>query len=520
MRRTTITRSRFTTFITNWWANKRLSPGALILALLVLLSCDDDQALVGLKNPNRDFQVFAKEFTIPTKVFQVDSLPTSYGYVISPANGVLTMGERRFFTGTINDPHFGKTTAKAITQFYPTNYPTTNAAAVFQKLTLTLIFDYYWAGAETSSEQQFQVYEVNDSILSYLPHFSNSSTPYGKLLGEATHTVSPTDFDQNILDNSDADPTNNLMDSINVTLDQNLGRALLAAAMDTVGTHEREYTYFSKFRRHFKGFAIVSPNSDKIVGFDPAHAKARILLDYKIDTTKYQLEYRFALPGQTVGAAEYICYTEVQTDRSGTPLAALPAKYQEFEPNDGMRYLQAGTGVVTKLDFSEVFDHFKNIPTKAFSVAELRIEADNEQKHAPSKLLLRALRPNNRNISASTVYYDGANDAFNDVDVTFVGKHLMNKYNEYWDKPYFRVDVGGDAGTLFTMSKSTSGNTVYTGYLTNFLQTELGNTETDFLRYYALIPQTPDITRGVNGFYFPADKIKLKIYYTTPNTKE
>ena len=516
MRRTSTILNRFTTYITSWWVNTRLFPGGLCLALLVLLSCEDEKGLIGIKNPNRDFSVIAKEFTIPTKVFQMDSLNTSYGYVISPANGTLTDGPARFMCGSIDDPRFGKTTARAYMPYYAVNYPASNSSAVFQKLTLTLIFDYYWYGAKSSSEQEFQVYELTDSMLTYLPHYSNQSTPYGKLLGQGTHVVSPIDFDQNIIDNGDTDELNNIMDSLTITLDPALGHELLAAAMDTIGNHELDYNFFYKFRTRFKGLAIVSPNSDKIVGFDPTDAKTRITLDYKIDTATYQLVYRVDPPQQTSGAAEYTCYTQFQSDRSGTPLAGLPAKYEDFEPTDGMRYVQAGTGVITKLDFSEVADYFKNIPVKALSVAELRIESD-DQDEAPTSFLLRALKPNNRNLRTSTQYTDGVGDPFIDADVSFYAKHLIYTYPPSYDKPFFRADILGDDGAMFNVGKVASGGTaVYTGYLTNYLQQELALADTDFLRYYALIPQAPGLARGVNGFYFPADKVKLKVYYTTP----
>jgi len=453
-------------------------------------------------------------------VFLVDSLPTSYGYTVSPSNGTLTRGESRFLVGTADDPRFGKSTAIAYTPYYAANYPSTNTSAKFQKLSITLIFDYYWAGEKSGSEQQFEVYELTDSMLTYVPHYANQSTPYGRLLGTATHTVNPIDFDQNIIDNTDPDVTKHIIDSVNIVLDPSLGQALLDAAMDTVGNHEQDYNYFYKFRRKFKGLAFVSPNSNKIVGFNPAHTKTRMVLDYKIDTSKYQLLFRIEPSQQQVSAAEYSVYTEIRSDRSGTPLAALPSKYVDWEPSDGNRYIQAGTGIVTKLDFSEVYDYFKNIPLKALSVAELRIETD-QQDQAPKAFVLRALKSNNRNLSASTQYTDAANDPFTDVDANVVTKHLVYKYDANWDKPFFRVEAAGDNGGLFLLSQlSNSGTAVYTGYLTNFLEQELTNNETDILRYFALVPQTPDIARGVNGFYFPADKIKLKIYYTSPGLDE
>jgi hypothetical protein len=450
----------------------------------------------------------------------MDSVSTSYGYVDN-SREVLTPGPNRFMVGTAEDPAFGTTTAIAYSPYWAASFPLIDPSAEFQSLELTLMFDYYYATNDRSgSDQLFQVYELTDSMLTYRKHYSNQSMPYGKLLGEARHVIVPADFDDNIIDNSDDVTENDISDSLNITLDPNLGRELLAAAIDTVGTNEWDYNYFYKFRRKFKGLAFVSPNSNKIVGFDPSHAKTRIILKYKEGDNEYELRFNLTPSGQAVGTAEYMAYTELRTDRTGTALAGLTQKYTEYEPSDGKRYIQCGTGVATKLDFSEVYEYFKDISAKALSVAELKIETD-EQPTAPLRFRVRALRSDLREIKTSTQYVDAANDAYSDVDPVFANKHLFEPNNVL--KPNFMADVLGDDGGLFTLSNVTApgtGSSTYVGYLTNYMQQELSLGETDFLRYYELIPQAPDISRAVDGIYFPSDKIKLTIYYTTPEVKE
>jgi hypothetical protein len=479
------------------------------LAILVLLSCEDNTGLVGFKNPNRDFQVFEKEFTIPTKVFLMDSLSTS--------NGSSTTETKRILVGHMDDPRFGKTSATAYTQYWPVGYPAVNNAnPVFEKLTLTLVYDYYWQGNANDHQEAYQVYEVTDSILTYLPHYSSQSTPYGPLLGEAQKLISPTDFEQSILDNGDLDTSNDIVDSLNIDLDANLGRRLLTAAMDTVGLNESNYDVFSRFRRTFKGLAIVGSNNDKIVGFNTFSKYSKMVLHYRIDTTKYRLTYQLNAPGASGSLPEYVSYTELKTDRSGTPLAGLPPKYIEFEPADGLRYAQAGTGLAVRLDFTEVRDHFKNIPVKALSVAELRVETDEQQRPVVD-FILRALRPNNRPISATKGDVDGAGDPITIIDNELVFKHAVVAGSTRLDPI---SDNNDGAPFRLHQSSNKSGTALYTGYLTTFLQKETSLGENDFLRYFALIPQAPENGKSVNGFYFPADKIKLKIYYTTPGLEE
>ena len=464
----------------------------------------------------------------------MDSITTSYGFATSPSSasvGTMTPAPNRFMVGHVDDPIFGKTTATAYTNFWAATYPTFGSNPRFLSLTMVLVLDYYWSGSTLDSDQTFEVYELTDSMLTYIPHYINQSQPTGKLLGSATIKVRPTDYDKNISTNEDPNtPTDQIIaDSLRVELDDIYGMELLNVAMDTIGNNEANYDLFYKFRRKFKGFAIKSPNSDKIVGFNVEHAQTRMELEYIVDTTRYKLYYSFKTPGQASKAKEYMSYTQLETDRSGTPLAALSAKYQDFEAPTGLRYVQAGTGITTRLDFSPVSEYFKNIPIKALSVAELRIETD-EQKYAPYSFLLRALKPDNREISTSSVGIDITHDPVDAINLDFLLKHpeLVSRADGGYSSPFYRAEIRGDDKGLFLLNQaSNSGTALYTGYLTNYFQSELGLSETDFLRYFELIPYevkktryAPDMTRSVNGFYFPPDKVKLKVYYTTPRVKE
>jgi hypothetical protein len=259
----------------------------------------------------------------------------------------------------------------------------------------------------------------------------------------------------------------------------------------------------------------VAPNADKIVGLDMENPLTRMVLKYRVDTAHYRLSFYFSPPGQAVGTGEYMGWSGITTDRSGTPLAGLTEKYADFEPADGNRYVQSGSGVGLKLDFSEVFEYFKNIPSKALSVAELKLTSTEVQPTSPSSFALRVLRADNREMKSSKTYQDLADNPTEDYDVDFVSKHLL--VSATYSKPYFRAEVVGDAGSDFSFVKQTTTDGVlYSGYLTSYLQQELSLSDTDFLRYYALYPQSPNNARGVDGLYFPAGNLKLTVYYTTP----
>ena len=96
--------------------------------------------------------------------------------------------------------------------------------------------------------------------------------------------------------------------------------------------------------------------------------------------------------------------------------------------------------------------------------------------------------------------------------------------------PYYQAEILGDDKTTFLLAQENAFDSkLYTGYMTNYLQTELDGDQTQFLRYFELIPYAsitsvpnyaPAMSRSVNGFYFSPDKLKLKVYYTTPRIKE
>jgi len=519
LRRTTTTLNRFIISITNWLGNPRFYFWAF--GLLVLLSCDDNLSEVGFKNPNRDFDVVAKEFIIPSKVFLMDSLATSTGIIeSSTARGTFKMpSPQRLLVGSLNDPHFGKTTAIAYSPYALAGsvHVEDDIPAVYEGVDLTVVFDYYWTGAETASDQKFEVYELQDSVLTYVKHFSSESAPYSNLIGEQTYKIDPQTFDENVVLNSLPTTTasQKVADSLHIALDDDFGQRLFNLAMDTTGSNEENIAVFKKFRRLFKGFAFVSPNSDKIVGLDMENAKTRLLLKYRIDTTHFQVPFYFSPSGQAVGTSEFMGWTQITTDRSGTPLAGLTEKYVGIEPADGNRYVQSGTGLGLALDFTEVFEYFKNVPNKALSVAELKLTTDNTQRTAPLNFGLRALRSDNREVNSSKSYDDLAGNPTRDYDVDFVSKHLLS--SKSYVKPYFTADVVGDTGDDFSLSKQTTADgTFYSGYLTSYLQQEFSLSETDILRYYALLPQSPNNARGVDGLYFAAQNLKLTVYYTTP----
>jgi hypothetical protein len=436
---------------------------------------------------------------IPAHVVQLDSVITT--------NAGVSGETTRLLAGSYQDNTFGNSTAEFYTQFFPETFPEIPTNATLERLTLTLIFDYYHKGAETQSTMNFEVYQLSDSIINSLPHFTDSELRYAATtIGLGSKVVSPALFDQNIIDNSDADPDNNIIDSLNIDLSA-LGGRLLSAARDTASNAFTEYRSFRKFRQKFPGLVIKSPASDRIVGFNPSHAKSRLTLHYVDGTKAYQIEYSLAPASGIAG------FSKITTDRSGTLLAGLQ-EYQETVPSDEQMYIQCGTGLVTRLDFSEVYNYFRDIPIKALSVAELSVRGD-AQDDTPRQFYMRNIRSDNRFKNAVKEGVDGAYDTVIVHDVELQSKHLINP------STVPRLDPMGDDARLFTLLRTDETSaTEYKGYLTNFMQRELLLGETETLNLFALVPYEPEFGKSLAGVHFPKSSVVLKIYYTTPATQE
>jgi hypothetical protein len=57
----------------NLWVKRT---GQLLVAVLFLMSCEDDSFLLGFQNKNKKFNVRHQEFTLPSSVVLIDSITT------------------------------------------------------------------------------------------------------------------------------------------------------------------------------------------------------------------------------------------------------------------------------------------------------------------------------------------------------------------------------------------------------------------------------------------------------------
>lgn len=484
----------------NSWGKRS---GILLILLFVIFACKEEDHLLGFQSPDENFKIVYKEFTLPTSVFQVDSLPTSNSGV----------GVSRVLAGTMNDPVYGSGTATAYLQYFPTSFPSIPDTAVFVSVKLKLVIDFYTYGSQVPSTQTFQIRELTDSLINSQSYFTTSSTETDtKPLITVAKQVDPGVYHQGFKENRDANPQNDEVDSLVVNFGfATFGQNLFDAIRKTDSASVAQYQVFSRWRRKFKGLAIVPAGTDKIIGFDPAHKDSQISISYKDGPNASAIKNVTLSLSPLQGM---MTYSNITLDRTGTPLSVVNGYYTSVEPADGSRYVQSGSGIVTRIDMTPVYDYFGEIAVKSLNVAELSIKTE-VQELAPTAFFLRAIRADNRSLLGLTKVLNEAYDSISIPDQVFASKHHISPSSAP------RADLVGDDGTLFYLSQNaTTPDGNYKGYLTNFLQREINLPGSEQLDYLSIIPAAPEFSKSVNGLQFHKDSVRLRVYYTTTNTSQ
>lgn len=477
----------------NLWAKRIGQLAALPVALF--FSCEDEANLLGYKNPNQKFNASYVEIPIESSVLLLDSQRTS--------NYIFENETNRLLIGQYDDDKLGPVSANAYTQYYTNTTAKLTTDAVYDSVSLQLRLDFYSYGSKDSTTSQtVSVYEL-DEVLQYTNrrYYFNTSQVLTKPspLGTKSFTVNPVKMQEFIQDRTDTVLT------VNVPLDAAFGQKLFSEAMDyATNPDDTTLITFNQFTEIFKGISIKSDNGDKIVGISPLSA---IRVHYHKDTARASLEFPFVLVTN---------FNEIKTDFASGDLAGLTQSSQDFFPPSDLRYIQSGTGVYTKLDFSKFFEFCDTVPNVIITSAHLSIGSVVESDLSPpSNLVLRILQENNE-----------LKKVKNEKDTLDIGLYnprfpahtgTLSVDNGSVVESDLAMYVVGDQSPYLSYSsdkKSFDGN-----YALFFQQLSIARENLPRFRYFVLYPSSPaPNTKSVNRVVFPKDNIKLKVYYTKPTT--
>jgi len=344
-------------------------------------------------------------------------------------------------------------------------------------------FDFYTYGSIGQTTQTFDVYELAEELNLNDDYFFNSDIDItNNSLGSESVNISYEYF-QEELENTSTDS----VVTLKIKLSDSFGQRLY----DAVNPEDVNYTDFDLFKAAFKGLAIVPQQSDKIVGLNPNDLNSSLILYYHEGSDLKTVIFSYS---------QAVSFSKITSDRSSTELAGLNQYHTDFDP--GLkRYIQGGSSIITKLDFSKFYEYMDTVKNIMVNSAELDI-TDVETStvfKAPKGLSLSMLQSDNRFSTFKT----------NQDTVDFIS---FNGTLTVGDQSKFFVAETPGQSPIMTFGYSSSKN-AYVGLPTLFVQKLFDLKSTPF-PYWALRPLNPQPGKSVDRVVFPKDKIKLKIYYT------
>lgn len=405
----------------------------------------------------------------------------------------LTGQTNRLLLGQYTDPQLGVVRAEAYSQIRPASVTTViPATAVFDSVVLQMRYDFYTYGAPGETSLELNVHEVTEEIINEDVFYTNSSAPYNPTpLGSGISSVNASYFKEEL-----EDATSDSVLTINIRLNQGYGNRLFSS----IDPEDEEFTNFTKFKTHFKGLAVIPEQADKIVGIGNADVNTALKLHYHVDTIQYTFSFML-----TNG----VNFSNVASNRAGTELEQLNQFFTDFEPVTN-RYIQSGGSLVTKLDFTKFYEYIDTIPQLLLNSVELTIEnVENEPYPVHNSLALTMLTNNNRYKTTKTEQDTLDYIAFNGMVVfgIFANPDLTTA-----------LCVASDSRELLQLTYSST-NKTYQSYPTLFFQKLIELRDKPY-KYWALSPSTPAPGKSVTRTIFPKENLKLRIYYTKPESNK
>ncbi|MBL0740245.1 DUF4270 family protein [Chryseolinea lacunae] len=438
--------------------------------------CHSEPGALGFgDNFSGDFDVVLTDTTsVKVSTVLLDSIPTS-------STGMLLVGG-------YTDPRLGKLTATGYCQLLNTSWlPATGAT--FDSL--VLIANYYKkSGAtanyyfgDTTQTQIFAVHRVlNDFKTHALPMFWVNEGQYSalykdnSLFNTTTHSVDPTPLGSRAIR---LRPTST--DSLRIRLSDMLGREWLESTQAQLPTLLEQ----ARFLEYFKGISIVnaSANPSVVVAINPENLKIRLYYKQYVSDKLVQLHQDF-----TFNSALYN-HSAISADRSATLLKDLTPEHEVANSvTNNEVYIQAGTGVVTKIRFPYV--------RKTIDLSEVFMVNHAQLVIEPVKETFDKNRPYPRTL---TLY-------------------LTDKSNLPLQQLAADYQTGVAQSATFGVDNELQLSSGYTFTITQYVQ-KLLNTEGNLDNGLLIMPLPADINTGVEKVNLSAGtsdayRVKLNVWYT------
>lgn len=473
----------------NLWVRRT---GQLLLAALFLLACEDENSLLGFRNPTSKFDVSYIEFNIGA-----GSVLSLEGAITDNLNA-----PTRLLVGEYQDPVVGSIKAIGFTEYLPPSSTLIDGSSVYDSIVLHLNLDLYTYGLNAERTEKFTIHRITGDTLTYYNlnrYYSDSFFEYDPVeLGEAEFVINP-DSIKKLLGLPAAQRDTLVARS---RLSDTFGQELFLLALSDANS---EYTNLANFRTRMKGFAFVPSESNSIIGYDPLSQFSKLTMHYHtlddLGEVKDTLELNFGFNVRS--------FHNITATLTGE-WAGITQPNQGIDPASGLRYVQSGTPHISRIDLNDFYTNFIDTLSTNVLINTAFITIESVQKvdgfNPLQAFELRAMNENDDFLKLS-----------NPQDSL-----LMLKYRVLPAQNNFLPlsDAGQEAIGL----SYDDPNNAYRASVTLFAQDIINNKSLpDRLRYLGVYPATsltrlnvPNFGKVVDRTIFHKDNIKLQVYYSAP----
>lgn len=293
----------------------------LLWGLIFLLSCTEEDLVVSLGDNFINSQTtisLIDSISVQISTFKIDSLAIT--------------GSTFLMAGAYTDSEFGVVTSSA---YFQLEMPTAiiDDDEIFDSLVIRLPYSGFSYG-DTLQEQTIDVYRILEDI-----------EPKDDEL--YLYNTSTFGYSENPVGSKSLKPRPNFHNEIEIRLLDELGRELL----ELLRNEEDEISTSSDFLELFKGVVLV-PGNEK-----------NVLLSFLADTTVHMELHTHVVAEEKIeniydfplnNTLTY--FNNISGNVNGLPLVGLTTQREELKSAelDNKAYLQAGLGLVTRVDFSGI----------------------------------------------------------------------------------------------------------------------------------------------------------------------
>jgi hypothetical protein len=429
-----------------------------ILILLAFFSCTQD---------NQSFDIGGKYVNVQTDLRYIDTLTVNSFTVRldSLRTSGLESGQGAVVVGKYHDPEIGDISASSYFKISLPDTRTVPTNSVYDSLVLIMVDNKYSIG-DTLQPLTIHVHRVEETIKvrddNYL--YNTSKFAYGAVpLGSKTFK---------------ARPNNPSYDTVTVRLNDDLGNELLGFFINK----DDRILQLDNWLSYFKGLTIQNDLSDEAVyGFSITTAVPVMRLYYHYFNYTNISQYRdFPILGSTVYQFNHFDITNPLIDLPTNQKDKLPVKYTHNQS-----YLQAGTGIITRLEIP----FLKNLLVLHENMRILKAELTIEPARNTYKTITLPQR---------------------------ISLFQSDKYNRF-GSPVLNLNTGSALIGTLIIDDVYQEDTRYTFDVTSFMQTKIAEATDDIPSLLVTVTPTEIYTtadRLILGSQSNSEsKIKLKLYY-------